>query len=147
MDTERARAFMLALPHVVETMQWGDNLVFWTGDKAIGGKMFCLLNLSADSNGVASFAAGAHRFHELVEHDGLFPAPYFARIFWIVAERWSVLRNNEWEELLAAAHAMTLEKLPKRTHDLLVLPQKERDKLIAARRKELKVRSAKKLAK
>ena len=35
MDTERARAFLLSLPHVAETMQWGANLVFWAGDKRI----------------------------------------------------------------------------------------------------------------
>ena len=35
MDSERLRAYLLTLPHVVETMQWGANLVFWVGDKAI----------------------------------------------------------------------------------------------------------------
>ena len=38
-------AFLLTLPHTVETRQWGNNLVFWVGDKAIGGKMFALINL------------------------------------------------------------------------------------------------------
>ena len=45
MDAERLRVFLLTLPHTAETMQWGANLVFWVGDKAIGGKMFALLNL------------------------------------------------------------------------------------------------------
>ena len=45
MDADRLRAYLLTLPHVVETMQWGANLVFWVGDKAIGGKMFALINL------------------------------------------------------------------------------------------------------
>ena len=58
MDAERARAFLLALPHVRETVQWGDNLVFWVGDKAEGGRMFCLLDLEAGKHGVVSFAAG-----------------------------------------------------------------------------------------
>ncbi len=49
MDAERARAFLLTLPHVVETEQWGHNLVFWVGDKAIGGKMFALINLAKPS--------------------------------------------------------------------------------------------------
>jgi hypothetical protein len=31
MDAERLRAYLLTLPHVVETMQWGANLVFWVG--------------------------------------------------------------------------------------------------------------------
>src|ERR1035437_9571719 len=45
MDAERLRAYLLTLPHVVETMQWGANLVFWVGDKAIGGKMFAVIDL------------------------------------------------------------------------------------------------------
>src|ERR1700712_4622216 len=53
MDAERARAFLLKLPHVVETRQWGDNLVFWVGDKAIGGKMFALLNLDLGDSGIS----------------------------------------------------------------------------------------------
>ena len=39
MDVERIRGFLLELAHVVETMQWGANLVFWVGDKTIGGKI------------------------------------------------------------------------------------------------------------
>jgi predicted DNA-binding protein (MmcQ/YjbR family) len=142
MDVERVRAFLLTLPHAVETMQWGDNLVFWVGDKAIGGKMFCLLNLDAGAHGVISYAAGRERYAELVERDGIVPAPYMARIFWVAAERWNVLRNAEWESELRAAHEITLAKMPKRTRDVLMLPERARTKLIAERRKVLAERAA-----
>jgi len=134
MDVEKARAFLLGLPHVVETMQWGDNLVFWVGDKAIGGKMFCLLNLDAGAHGVVSYSAGAERFAELVEVEGMVPAPYMARIYWVAAERWEVLRNVEWERELRAAHAITLAKLPKGVRAVLDLPERARGKVIAERR-------------
>jgi predicted DNA-binding protein (MmcQ/YjbR family) len=143
MDAERARKFLLSLPHVVETMQWGDNLVFWVGDKAIGGKMFVLMSLDG-GEGVVSFAAGAERFAELVEQDGLKPAPYFARIFWVAAEGWAALRDKEWEAELRAAHAMTLAKLPKGVLAVLALPERERAKVVAARKKLLAVQAAKK---
>jgi hypothetical protein len=58
MDAEGLRAFLLSLPDVAETMQWGDNLVYWVGDKAIGGKMFALASLEPDHGAVLSFAAG-----------------------------------------------------------------------------------------
>lgn len=141
MDAERARAFLLRMPHVAETRQWGDNLVFWAGDKAIGGKMFAVLNLDADGHGVMSFAAGPERFSELVERDGLKPAPYLARAFWVAAERWSALRNDEWEELLAAARELVFAKLPKRTRDVLAMPGGQRRQTIAARRKLLAERA------
>ncbi len=137
MDVERARGFLLGLPHAVETMQWGDHLVFWVGDKAIGGKMFCLLNLDAGARGVISYSAGAERHAELVEREGIIPAPYMARIYWVAVERWGALRNAEWEEALSAAHAMTLAKLPKRVREVLEMPERARAKLIAEKRKVL----------
>jgi len=145
MDAERARAFLLTLPHVVETQQWGDNLVFWTGDKAIGGKMFCLINLDS-GGGVVSYAAGPERFHELLERDGLYPAPYMARIFWVAAERWSALRDAEWKDELRAAHEITLGKLPQRVRDVLAMPRKAREKLIRERRVVLAAKAAKEQA-
>jgi predicted DNA-binding protein (MmcQ/YjbR family) len=146
MDVERARAFLLTLPHAVETMQWGDNLVFWVGDKAIGGKMFCLLNLDAGAHGVISYSAGPERYAELVEQDGIVPAPYMARIHWVAVDRWDVLRNTEWESELCAAHEITLDKLPKGVREVLAMPERARAKLIAERRKLLAKRAEAKAA-
>src|SRR5271165_3406591 len=137
MNVELLRAFLLGLPHVEETMQWGDNLVFWVGDKAIGGKMFALANLSPDSRGVLSFAAGAERYAELLEIEGVFPAPYMARIYWVAIEHYDVFTSNGLKEHLRNAHTLTYEKLPKRTRDVLALAAAERKKLIAARKKLL----------
>ena len=120
MNADQVRAFLLKLPDVVETLQWGDNLVFWVGDKSIGGKMFTLVNLDGKGRGVISYVAGAARYAELVEIAGLFPAPYFARIWWIAAERWGVFRKQEWEQELRAAYDLTLAKLPPRTRKLLL---------------------------
>jgi predicted DNA-binding protein (MmcQ/YjbR family) len=141
MEVERARAFLLGLPHVVETMQWGDNLVFWVGDKAVGGKMFCLINLDAGEHGVVSYSAGPERFAELVEQEGIVPAPYMARIHWVAVDRWEVLRNAEWESELRGAHEITLGKLPKGVREVLAMPERARTKLIAERRKLLATRA------
>jgi predicted DNA-binding protein (MmcQ/YjbR family) len=146
MDAESARAFLLKLPHVVETQQWGDNLVFWTGDKAVGGKMFCLLNLDADANGVVSYSAGPERYAELLERESLVPAPYMARIYWVAAERWSAWRNAEWESEFRAAHAITFAKLPKRTLDVLAMPAAAREKFIREQRKLLQQKASEKAA-
>lgn len=115
MDAERARALLLALPHVAETMQWGENLVFWVGDKAIGGRMFALINLDARGGPVASFAASMERQAELCEREGLRPAPYLARAGWIAAERWDALLSRDWQEELVAAHEVVRARLPRRT--------------------------------
>ena len=142
MDAELARKYLLRLPHVVETMQWGANLVFWTGDKAIGGKMFALINLDDAKDPskpppVISFYAGPEPYPTLLEHEGVIPAPYMARIFWVALTDWKVFRQVEFERLLHAAHAGVFNKLPKRVHEVLALPAKKQTALIAARRKEL----------
>ncbi|MGA7521163.1 MAG: MmcQ/YjbR family DNA-binding protein [Acidobacteriaceae bacterium] len=135
MDAESLRAFLLSLPDVVETMQWGGNLVFWVGDKAIGGKMFAIVNLDAP-NQVLSFAAGAERFAELVEREGVSPAPYLARASWVAIESWSTLPLNELREHLRHAREIVYEKLPARTKKALAMSPREKKKLVAARRRE-----------
>jgi predicted DNA-binding protein (MmcQ/YjbR family) len=123
MDAERARAFLLTLPHVVETgsetRRWGDKLVFRVGAQADGGRMFAQFDFAEDGRGVLSFAAGPDRFQELLERDGVAPAPYRARIHWVALERWDVFGRAELEELLRRAHALTHAKLSKRTRGLL----------------------------
>jgi len=142
MDAERVRAFLLGLPHVVETMQWGNNLVFWVGDKAIGGKMFALANLDGDGRAVISYTAGPERYAELLEIEGVIPAPYMARIFWVAVERWGVFRQPQWESELRAAYEITLAKLPPRTRAALAMPLKEQKTLLRERKALLAKRAA-----
>jgi predicted DNA-binding protein (MmcQ/YjbR family) len=134
MDAEKLRRMLLSLPHVEETVQWGDDLVFWVGDKSIGGKMFTVVNLSGAGKTVIAFAAGPERFAELVEVEGIIPAPYLARMHWVALERWDVLRASELEEFLRAAHALIFNKLPPRTKTVLAMELKARAKLIKDRK-------------
>ena len=139
MDNERIREICLGLPHVTETVNWGHILVYWVGDRDIGGKMFALTSLEGTTP-VLSFHCGAERFHELLENEGIIGAPHLARAFWAALERWDALRPREIEEELKRAHALIYEKLPKRTKTVLALPEKERAKLIRERKKRLKAR-------
>jgi predicted DNA-binding protein (MmcQ/YjbR family) len=118
-------------------MQWGANLVFWVGDKAIGGKMFALVTLDGDGKAVISYAAGPERYSELLETNGIIPAPYMARIYWVAVERWDVFRLSEWQQELTAAHSITFNKLPPKTRTVLALPPAEQKRLISSRRKLL----------
>lgn len=144
MDNERIRAFCLDLPHVTETVNWGHDLVFWVGDRDIGGKMFAVIDLENTGSGVLSFHCGAARFHELLEIEGIVPAPYSARAFWVMVERWEALRQHEYEDELRRAHALIYEKLPKRTKTVLAMPEKERNKFIRERKKLLAARAKEK---
>lgn len=112
-------------------------MVYWAGDRAIGGKMFAMTDLDGTGTGVLWFHCGAERFHELLEVEGVIASPYLAKAYWVTLERWDVLRPRQIEDELRRAHALILEKLPKRTRTVLALPEKERNRLIRERRKLL----------
>ena len=141
MDNERIRAICLGLPHVAETVNWGHHLVYWVGDRDIGGKMFAMTDLDGTGYGVLLFHCGAERFHELLEVEGVVASPYLAKAHWVTLLRWDVLRAREIEEELARAHALIYEKLPKRTKTILALPEKERARVIRERKRVLKERA------
>lgn len=139
MDVDGIRSFLLSLPYVVETMQWGDNVVFWVGDKVIGGKMFAVLNLDyVKRSQVIGFAAGPERYAELLEIDGVSPAPYMARLHWVAVRSWGVFPAARWKSELTAAHDLIYAKLPLRTKAVLALSKREREVLIAERKRLLK---------
>ena len=144
MDNERVREFCLSLAHVTETVSWGHHLVFWAGDRDLGGKMFAMTDLDGTRVGVLWFLCGAERVHELLEIDGIRATPYLAKAHWVTLERWDALRPRQIEEELRRAHALILEKLPPRTKKILALPKKERTKLIRERKKKKKPLAARK---
>jgi predicted DNA-binding protein (MmcQ/YjbR family) len=148
MDNERIREICLALPYAAETLNWGHHLVYWVGDREIGGKMFAMTDADGMSPNVLWFHCGAERYHELLEIDGIRPSPHLARASWVSMERWDALRPRQIEEELRRGHALIFEKLPKRVKAILALPEKERAKVIRERKKALaeKARAAEGLA-
>jgi predicted DNA-binding protein (MmcQ/YjbR family) len=141
MDNERIRDLCMAMPHVAETVNWGHHLVYWVGDRDIGGKMFAMTDLDGTGFGVLWFHCGAARFHELQEKEGISASPYLAKAHWVTVERWDALRPREIEDELRRAHALIWERLPKRTRTVLAMPEKERAKVIQERKKLLAARA------
>jgi predicted DNA-binding protein (MmcQ/YjbR family) len=119
MDIESVRKFCLSLPHADEKVQWGNDLLF-----RIGEKMFAVAALEP-SHGVAlSFKCTPEKFAELVEQEGIIPAPYMARHHWVGLEQFDALPDRELKPLLTNAYQMVLEKLPKKVRAALAAPSK-----------------------
>ena len=117
MDIESVRKFCLSLPHADEKVQWGNDLLF-----RVGEKMFAVAALEP-SHGVAlSFKCTPEKFAELVEQEGIIPAPYMARHHWVGLERFDALPDRELKPLLANAYQLVLEKLPKTRRSALTAP-------------------------
>jgi predicted DNA-binding protein (MmcQ/YjbR family) len=141
MDNERIRDLCLALPHVVEKLNWGHHLVYLVGDRDIGGKMFAMTDLDGTGTGVLWFHCGPERFHELLENEGICASPYLAKAHWVTMERWDALRPRQIEDELRRARDLIYEKLPIRTKTVLAMPGKERAQLIRERKKLLAARA------
>ena len=103
------RACCLALPHATEDVQWEHNLLF-----RIAGKMFCIANLEPGiSPTKIAFKCTPEKFAELVEIEGIIPAPYMARNHWVAMIEMDALRQPEIRELIQISYQLILEKLPK----------------------------------
>src|SRR4030095_7842441 len=110
MDIESFRKYCLSLPHVTEDVQWENDLLF-----RIGNKMFAVLALDAASDHRMSFKCTPEVFAELVEREGIVPAPYVARYHWVALESFDALPERELKELLRNAYTLIREKLPRKT--------------------------------
>lgn len=139
MSINRTRDFLLTLPRVEETLQW-DNLVYWVLDKAVGGKMFAMIEPEPGGPHVAGFAVPAEQFEALLEIEGVRPAPYLARAQWVVVERWDVFTAAEWQAHLRAAYGRVEAKLPPRVQRILELKQREYRALVREKRTAAKTK-------
>ena len=109
MDVESVRGHCLSFPHVTEVVLWGNDLVF-----KIGGKMFAVIGLDSASDHCLSFKCTPEKFAELVEQDGIAPAPYVARYHWVALEQFNALSEKELKSLLRIAYDLVFEKLSKK---------------------------------
>jgi predicted DNA-binding protein (MmcQ/YjbR family) len=110
------RAFCLSLPHATEDVQWEHNLLF-----RIAGKMFCIANMEPQiSPSRIAFKCTPEKFAELVEIEGIIPAPYMARNHWVTLIEMDALRQPEIKELIRESYRMILEKLSKKMQAELV---------------------------
>jgi len=104
MNVEVIQRFCLSFPQATENLQWGDDLCF-----KVGGKIFAVLNLNSVPPGL-SFKCSPETFAELVEREGIVPAPYVGRYKWVLVERPEVLPWSELKELLRASYQMVAAK-------------------------------------
>ena len=103
------REFCLSLPHATEDVQWENNLLF-----RIAKKMFCIASLEPAARVKFCFKCTPEKFAELVEIEGVIPAPYMARNHWVGIVELNALRQPEIKELIQNSYRMVLEKLPKK---------------------------------
>lgn len=104
MNIDSFRRFCLSFPQATEDMPWPDDLCF-----KVGGRIFAGVSLSAVPQCV-TFKCTPESFAELVEREGIHPAPYVGRYKWVQIESLDVLRDHELRALLGHSYDMVAKK-------------------------------------
>ena len=107
MNLDSIRNYCLSLPHATEDIQWGNDLLF-----RISGKIFTGLSLEPPHS--MSFKCTPEKFDELIELEGIIPAPYMARNKWVMLERLDALSDSEIKRLIKISYEMIFAKLTKK---------------------------------
>jgi predicted DNA-binding protein (MmcQ/YjbR family) len=121
MNLESLRKHCKQLPHVTEDVKWGNDLCF-----LIGGKMFAVTCLDNTNPVKLAFKCTPESFAELLEVEGIIPAPYMARNHWVALERWDALRDAELKQLVSTGYGLVRSKLPKKVQAELATPEKKK---------------------
>ena len=107
MTVDRLRQICRVLPGVTEDVKWGQDLCF-----CVGGKMFVVVNLEPPHQ--TSFKCTPEGFAELIEREGVIPAPYLARAMWVQeSELGAAFEPQELEPLIRSAYDLVLATLPR----------------------------------
>jgi predicted DNA-binding protein (MmcQ/YjbR family) len=108
MDIDSIRAYCLSFPGATEKLQWGDALCF-----KVQGKMFAVASLDIGSVPRLCFKCTPEAFAELIEREGIAPAPYVGRYQWVGLDSLNSLVARELKDLIAVSYDLVTSKLPK----------------------------------
>ena len=130
MTLEWIREYCLSLPHATEKIQWQIDLLF-----CIGGKMFLVANTEPGTAHKFSFKCSEERFHELLEREGVIPAPYLARAKWVAVKEYNTLEPAELREYIREGYELIRAKLPKKVQAELGKTKSTAGKKTAAKKR------------
>ncbi len=109
MNLDRLRNICRTLPGATEHIQWDADLVF-----KVGGKMFAVAATDPAASQRLSFKCSDEGFAELLEQEGIVPAPYLARAKWVSLERFDALADREIANRISEAYDLVFAKLTKK---------------------------------
>ncbi|MBZ5719820.1 MAG: MmcQ/YjbR family DNA-binding protein [Acidobacteriia bacterium] len=104
MDVEALRRYCLSFSQAAEDMPWPDDLCF-----KVNGKIFAAVSLSTLPRGL-TFKCTPETFAELVEREGINPAPYVGRYKRVRLGGLDVLQDAELKELVRQSYEMVVAK-------------------------------------
>jgi len=79
----------------------------------VRGKLFATVHLSEGKLAPVVLKSAPEKFHELVEIEGISPAPYVGRYKWVMLANSNVLPAKELEALIRRSYELVAAKAPK----------------------------------
>jgi predicted DNA-binding protein (MmcQ/YjbR family) len=113
MDVQWIRDHCLSLPHTTEDVQW-ESLIF-----RIARKIYVTVSPDGMGTSLVCFKCTPEEFAELIEMDGIVPAPYMARNHWVSLTRMDALPRAEIRRRIARSYELVRSKLPKKVQAAL----------------------------
>ncbi len=81
--------------------------------------MFVISALNPEAENMLSLKSDPEAFDELIEREGIVPAPYMARNKWIAVQKHCRIRQAELKELISTSYRLVFGKLPKKTRNAI----------------------------
>ena len=104
MSVDEIRQYCLSFRDATENLQWGDDLCF-----KIRGKIFATLALTAVPQKMC-FKCTPESFAELLEREGIHPAPYVGRYKWVILDHLNALGPVELKDFIRQSYEMVAAK-------------------------------------
>jgi predicted DNA-binding protein (MmcQ/YjbR family) len=104
MNFDALRVLCLSFPGATENLQWEEELCF-----KVRGKIFAMVSLGSVPQRLI-FKCDPEEFLELIENEGVVPAPYVGRYKWVMLESLGVLPAFEIDSCIRKSYAMVEAK-------------------------------------
>ncbi len=109
-DLDWIRKLCLSFDDVTEDMPWEDDLCF-----KVRGKIFTGIALSDGRFPRVTVKCSPEIFEELLEVEGIAPAPYVGRYKWIQLANSNTLPASELESLIRQSYDLVANNAPKKS--------------------------------
>ena len=122
-DIDSIRKFCLSFPDTTENMQWGETLCF-----KVRGKMFAVVDLAKGKLTPICLKCSPDKFQELLEVEGIVPAPYVGRYKWVLVSPSNLLPMKELQNLIRLSYGLVDAKAPRKKLARKATPKKRRSR-------------------
>jgi len=107
MNFKHIRNLCLSFPEVTEEVKWRQDRYF-----SVENQPFCVTD--SDTDGGASFKVPEQEFEAMIAREGIIPAPYMDREFWVMVLDFSWLTDDEWTHYIHQSYELVKALLPKK---------------------------------